>query len=230
MGWVTPAWLKNGFTRRRRNRLRRVYHAAHSILLKSKAWLTASTDTRSPPRSAGSLHRFPRPAQTAAGANGGGKCGRDFRRSADERSAAFGTDRQGNFAVLTAATASVMALASASASTSRSFTTSSRACATRSTPLSPRQRATSPPARSIPRMRAPDSRHSSIRQWRSRVRRFRNRLVLDKLVVDQTAKTVTATAHVDADLFFPLFGGGLDQASRPKSPPRSIRTSRSRWR
>jgi Flp pilus assembly protein TadG len=34
-----------------------------------------------------------------------------------------------------------------------------------------------------------------------------DRLVLDALVVDQAAKTVRASAHVDADLFFPLFGG-----------------------
>ena len=33
-----------------------------------------------------------------------------------------------------------------------------------------------------------------------------DQLVLDSLVVDQTAKTVKASAHVDADLFFPLFG------------------------
>src|SRR4051812_32211140 len=32
-------------------------------------------------------------------------------------------------------------------------------------------------------------------------------LVLDTLVIDQAAKTVSATAHTDADLFFPLFGG-----------------------
>ena len=31
------------------------------------------------------------------------------------------------------------------------------------------------------------------------------------LVVDQTAKTVTAHAHVDVDLFFPLFGDGRPQ-------------------
>ena len=34
-----------------------------------------------------------------------------------------------------------------------------------------------------------------------------DKLVLDALVVDQTAKTVTANAHVDAELFFPVFGG-----------------------
>ena len=34
-----------------------------------------------------------------------------------------------------------------------------------------------------------------------------DKLVLDALVVDQTAKTVRANAHVDADLFFPVFGG-----------------------
>ena len=33
-----------------------------------------------------------------------------------------------------------------------------------------------------------------------------DQLVLDSLVVDQTAKTVKVSAHVDADLFFPLFG------------------------
>src|SRR5262249_4435063 len=33
------------------------------------------------------------------------------------------------------------------------------------------------------------------------------RLVLDTLVIDKNAKTVTATAHVDTDLFFPLFTG-----------------------
>src|SRR4051812_41940572 len=32
-----------------------------------------------------------------------------------------------------------------------------------------------------------------------------DRLVLDTLVIDQAAKTVSATAHVDTDLFFPLF-------------------------
>ena len=35
-----------------------------------------------------------------------------------------------------------------------------------------------------------------------------DKMVLDALVVDQTAKTVTANAHVDAELFFPVFGGG----------------------
>jgi Flp pilus assembly protein TadG len=34
-----------------------------------------------------------------------------------------------------------------------------------------------------------------------------DQLVLDTLAVDQTAKTVKASAHVDAALFFPLFGG-----------------------
>ena len=33
-----------------------------------------------------------------------------------------------------------------------------------------------------------------------------DRLVLDKLVVDKTAKTVQANAHVDVALFFPIFG------------------------
>lgn len=31
-------------------------------------------------------------------------------------------------------------------------------------------------------------------------------IVLDKLTIDRTAKTVEVTAHVDVDLFFPLFG------------------------
>jgi Flp pilus assembly protein TadG len=35
-----------------------------------------------------------------------------------------------------------------------------------------------------------------------------DQLVLDTLVVDQTAKTVRASAHVDAELFFPVFAGG----------------------
>ena len=40
-------------------------------------------------------------------------------------------------------------------------------------------------------------------------------VVLDSLVVDQTANTVTAGAHVDADLFFPLFStGGTKRISR----------------
>ena len=33
-----------------------------------------------------------------------------------------------------------------------------------------------------------------------------DQLVLDSLVVDRTAKTVQASAHVDANLLFPLFG------------------------
>lgn len=36
---------------------------------------------------------------------------------------------------------------------------------------------------------------------------FAAEAVLDSLVVDQTAKTVTAEAHVEVPLFFPLFGG-----------------------
>jgi Flp pilus assembly protein TadG len=35
-----------------------------------------------------------------------------------------------------------------------------------------------------------------------------DQLVLDTLAVDQAAKTVRASAHVDAELFFPLFSGG----------------------
>jgi Flp pilus assembly protein TadG len=35
-----------------------------------------------------------------------------------------------------------------------------------------------------------------------------DRLVLDSLVVDQSKNTVEATAHVDVDLYFPLFGSG----------------------
>jgi Flp pilus assembly protein TadG len=35
-----------------------------------------------------------------------------------------------------------------------------------------------------------------------------DKFVLDTLVVDQTAKTVEATAHVDVDLYFPLFQSG----------------------
>ena len=38
-----------------------------------------------------------------------------------------------------------------------------------------------------------------------------DRLVLDNLVVDQATKTVEATAHIDVDLFFPLFGVGETQ-------------------
>ena len=38
-----------------------------------------------------------------------------------------------------------------------------------------------------------------------------DRLVLDRLVVDQAARTVEATAHVDVDLFFPLFRSGDTQ-------------------
>ena len=38
-----------------------------------------------------------------------------------------------------------------------------------------------------------------------------DRLVLDKVVVDQANKTVEATAYVDVDLFFPLFRLGDTQ-------------------
>ena len=38
-----------------------------------------------------------------------------------------------------------------------------------------------------------------------------DRLVLDDLIIDQANKTVEATAHIDVDLFFPLFGVGETQ-------------------
>jgi len=38
------------------------------------------------------------------------------------------------------------------------------------------------------------------------------RITLDRLTVDQTARTVEAAAHVDVDLFFPLFG--MDKTKR----------------
>ena len=37
------------------------------------------------------------------------------------------------------------------------------------------------------------------------------RLFLDEMIVDQSARTVEATAHVDVDLFFPLFSSGDTQ-------------------
>ena len=54
-------------------------------------------------------------------------------------------------------------------------------------------------------------------------------IVLDKLTVNKTDKTVQADAHVDIAFYFPLFSMGDMQRIRPP-PPRSIRTRRSRWR
>lgn len=43
------------------------------------------------------------------------------------------------------------------------------------------------------------------------------RVVLDELVVDQKAKTVSAAAHIDANLFFPLFSNGSSQRVSERS-------------
>ena len=129
---------------------------------------------------------------------------------------AFGTDRQGNFAVLTAVIASAMALGvgfgvnvtqlyniksglrnaldAAVTSTARDLTTG------KIDPKDARARFEAFFfANSDPEFAASD------------------RLVLDKLIVDQTAKTVTATAYVDADLLFPLFSGGATRRVGQKS-------------
>ena len=107
-------------------------------------------------------------------------------------------------------------MASASASTSRSSTTSSPACGNAPTP------SITSTARDITtgKIKPEDA--------RARFEAFffanadpelasADRLVLGQLIVDRTARTITATAHVDADLFFPLFSTGSDAAGRGQS-------------
>jgi Flp pilus assembly protein TadG len=126
------------------------------------------------------------------------------------QASAFGTDRQGSFALLTAAVASLLAVAvgfsvnlaqlynvksglrnaldAAVTSTARDLTTGKIA------PTDARSRFEAFfLANGDPQMSPSD------------------RVVLDTLVVDQVAKTVKATAHVDTDLFFALFSTGPTQ-------------------
>ena len=126
------------------------------------------------------------------------------------RFGAFGADRRGNFAVLTAVTAAAMALGvgfgvnitqlyniksglrnaldAAITSTARDITTG------KIKPEDARARFEAFFfANADPELASAD------------------RLVLGQLVVDRTARTITATAHVDADLFFPLFSTGPTQ-------------------
>lgn len=136
-----------------------------------------------------------------------------------EAGTAFRSDRQGNFAVLTAAVASVLAvtigfgvdiaqlyniksglrnaLDAAVTSTARDLTTGK---------IDPKDARTRFMAflqsNADPELSPSD------------------RLVLDTLVVDQTAKTVTATAHVDTDLFFALLSRGPTQRVGEKSAAR----------
>ena len=128
----------------------------------------------------------------------------------------FGSDRRGNFAVLTAAAVSVLALAvgfgvnmaqlynikaalrsaldAAVTSTARDLTTNK---------IEPKD------ARARFEIFVAANAGSGLIAP--------NQVVLDSLVVDQSAKTVVATAHVDADLFFPLFNTGPTQRVSEKS-------------
>ena len=129
---------------------------------------------------------------------------------------ALARDRQGNFAVLTAVVVSVLALAvgfgvnlaqlyniksglrnaldAAVASTARDLTTG------KIDPKDARARfEVFLKANSDPELASSDQ------------------LVLDTIIVDQAAKTVRATAHVDTHLFFPLFSDGATQRVSEKS-------------
>ena len=127
----------------------------------------------------------------------------------------FGSDRRGNFALLTAASASMLALAVGFA------VNLAQLYSVKSGLRNALDAAVTSTARDLTTGKI------DPKDARARFEVFfhangtgaftANQLVLDTLVVDQTAKTVSATAHVDADLYFPLFGAGSSRRVADKS-------------
>jgi Flp pilus assembly protein TadG len=118
----------------------------------------------------------------------------------------FGADTRGNFAVLTAATISVLAVSMgfavdlAQLYSIKSGLRAALDAAVTSTARDLTLGKTDP--------KDAKARFETFLYANTDAGFALDQLVLDALVVDQTARTVKASAHVDADLFFPLFGGG----------------------
>jgi Flp pilus assembly protein TadG len=122
----------------------------------------------------------------------------------DNAARAFGSDRRGNFAVLGAAAASVLAMGVGLAvNVAQLYTVKAdlRAALDAAVTSTARDLTTG-------KIEPKDARDRFDAFFRANADpEFgpSERLVLETRVIDRNAKTVTATAHVDADLFFPLF-------------------------
>jgi Flp pilus assembly protein TadG len=129
---------------------------------------------------------------------------------------AFASDRQGSFAVLTALTAAVVAMAAGFAvNVAQIYNIKSglRNALDAAVTSTARDLTTGKIDPKDARARFEDFLLSNADAKLSPS----DRLVLDALVIDQTAKTVIANAHIDTDLFLPLFGSGPTQRISERS-------------